>query len=153
MHRPWTVALTASLLLLTLALPFIQIRLGQLDDRALPPGAATARVAAALRTGYPHNPLSSTQIVLPGFDPTTRGGELDDYARRMSQVPGVTQVDTATGAYRHGELAGPPTPVSARFASPEASTFRQAARMTRPARPTSNAPPASGHCRPPASPG
>jgi RND superfamily putative drug exporter len=43
---------------------------------------------------------------------------LDAYARRVSALEGVARVSTATGSYRDGGLAGPPSGPPQRFASP-----------------------------------
>ena len=114
-RRPVATALLTGLLLLCLALPFGQVRLGLFDDRALPPDASSARAGALLRTQYPDNPFSNTAIVLPAFDTARHRHDLDDYARRVSALSRVTQVATATGTYRHGQLAEPAGDASHRF--------------------------------------
>jgi RND superfamily putative drug exporter len=43
---------------------------------------------------------------------------LDSYARRVSSVPGVLRVETATGSYARGALAAPAEEVSGRFTGP-----------------------------------
>jgi RND superfamily putative drug exporter len=116
-RRPLASAVAVSLFLLVLALPFAQIRLGLFDDRVLPPGAATSHVANAMRAEYPSSPLNATQVVLPGFDASARAGDLDAYARQISRIAGVTQVDTVTGTYRQGRREKAPPPAAARFAS------------------------------------
>ncbi|MFF7726659.1 MMPL family transporter [Streptomyces sp. NPDC008001] len=104
MRRPLLVTAVTTGALLVLALPFRQVVFGFSDDRVLPREAPEVRATRALRDGFPQlrNPV---EVVLPGWRPDGRGrvAELDAYARRLSALPGVLAVRTATGSYVQGQ--------------------------------------------------
>ncbi|GGX88382.1 MMPL family transporter [Streptomyces hiroshimensis] len=104
MRRPLLVTALATGVLLVLALPFRQVVFGFSDDRVLPRDAPEVRATQALRDGFPQlrNPV---EVALPGWRPDRPGriAELDAYARRLSALPGVQGVRTATGSYVLGQ--------------------------------------------------
>lgn len=116
MKRPVWVALPVLALLVALASPFADARFGLTDDRVLPPTSASGQVWERLRHDFPEmRELSATEVVLPGF--AGRPERLDDYARRVSAVTGVTSVQTATGTYADGTRRAGPDRTSALFAN------------------------------------
>nr|WP_260407929.1 MMPL family transporter [Planomonospora venezuelensis] len=123
MRRPLTVAVPAVLLLAVLAAPFLGARFGVFDDRLLPPQAPAARAAEELRRDFDaRGSVSATTVVLPGLAAGAAGGtahlSLDAYARSLSAVAGVHQVETATGAYAGGRFTGLPAGPPERFTGP-----------------------------------
>ncbi|WP_058043168.1 MMPL family transporter [Streptomyces roseifaciens] len=106
MRRPLLVTALATGVLLVLALPFRQVVFGFSDDRVLPRDAPEVQATQALREGFPQlrNPV---EVALPGWRPDRPGRitELDAYARRLSALPGVLGVRTATGSYVLGKDA------------------------------------------------
>ncbi|MEH6376061.1 MMPL family transporter, partial [Streptomyces sp. KLMMK] len=106
MRRPLLVTALATGVLLILALPFRQVVFGFSDDRVLPRDAPEVQATQALRDGFPQlrNPV---EVALPGWRPdrTGRVAELGAYARRLSALPGVLGVRTATGSYVLGHEA------------------------------------------------
>ncbi|MGK5548559.1 MMPL family transporter [Streptomyces sp. URMC 127] len=104
MRRPLLVTAVTTAALLVLAIPFRQVVFGFSDERVLPRDAPEVRAAQELRDGFPQlrNPV---EVVLPGWRPEGRArvAELDAYARRLSGLPGVLGVRTATGSYVQGQ--------------------------------------------------
>jgi RND superfamily putative drug exporter len=121
MRTPLAVAVSIVVLLLVLASPFLAVRFSLSDDRVLPPQSAAARTAAELRTGFDARSLVGAAVALPGLAGTGALGPLDAYARRVSLLPGVLDVDTATGAYARGQRASGPGALSAGFTSADGS--------------------------------
>ncbi|MEV4432893.1 MMPL family transporter [Streptomyces sp. NPDC049555] len=103
MKRPFVVVATTTVLLLTLALPFAQAHFGRFDDRLLPPTARARQAGTQLRAQFPPQTADPISIALPHITAGPAGARvLDDYARRLSRIPGVTGIETATGSYRAG---------------------------------------------------
>ncbi|WKU48344.1 MMPL family transporter [Streptomyces sp. VNUA116] len=104
MRRPLLVTAVTTGALLVLALPFRQVSFGFSDDRVLPRDAPEVRATQELREGFPQL-RDPVEVVLPGWRPDGRGrvAELDAYARRLSVLPGVLAVRTATGSYVQGQ--------------------------------------------------
>jgi RND superfamily putative drug exporter len=115
MRRPGTVAVTVGGLMLALGLPFLSVSFGLPDDRVLPKDASAHVVANAMRTDFTDREADATIILLPKTSPTDPG--LDAYAMRLSYVPNVSRVDTATGGYSNGRQVLPAGDASKRFAS------------------------------------
>jgi RND superfamily putative drug exporter len=115
MRRPLVVAVLTVGLLAVLGVPFLHARFGLTDDRVLPASAPAHQAAQELRDGFAARESSAVTVVLPDL-PGAGTAALADYAARVSAVPGVTRVDTATGSYTAGRRTVQATPASARFA-------------------------------------
>ncbi|WP_406112898.1 MMPL family transporter [Streptomyces sp. NBC_01014] len=104
MRRPVAVGVGGLLVLAALALPFHRAVFGLSDERVLPPTASVAGTARVLHTQLPAVTGSSTDVVLPHWQPESprRLSELDAYASRLSALPGATGVRTVTGVYAAG---------------------------------------------------
>ncbi|MFE9703274.1 MMPL family transporter [Streptomyces sp. NPDC005930] len=115
MRRPLSVLVLTGTLLLLLALPFRHAAFGLHDERALPRDAAVVRATEDLHTRFPHM-RTEVDVVLPRWWPNdrTRAAQLDAYARRLSALPGVQGLRTATGTYLDGRPVGRPCLVPAR---------------------------------------
>ena len=113
MRRPIIIGAPIAILLAVLAVPFLGVSFGLPDDRSLPADSTARVVGETLRSDYPGGATSLASVVLP------RSTEEDAAAAaaRISELPGVSQVDTASGSYAGGELAEPPGPQSARYAA------------------------------------
>jgi RND superfamily putative drug exporter len=113
MRHPWPYTLGVTAALLVLALPFTRIQLGQIDDRVVPPDAASSRAAAdEIRQHFVSRENGALRLFLPAVNPTTDAGVIDAFARRLRALPGVARVDTATGFYYSTGQTGPPIPSS-----------------------------------------
>ncbi|MFJ9026994.1 MMPL family transporter [Streptomyces sp. NPDC102274] len=104
MRRPLVVTVGVVLILAALALPFRHAVFGLSDERVLPATAPVATAARELRAELPSVAASSLDVVLPHWQADSPGrlAELDDYARRLSALPGATGVRTVTGLYASG---------------------------------------------------
>jgi RND superfamily putative drug exporter len=122
MRRPWPVALGVGALLLVLGGPFLNIELGLPDDRVLPTSAVSRQVSDVIRSDYTSNESAALSLVAAGIgDPRTRAQEIDAYATSLSKLSGVARVDASTGSYLTGMRVLPPSPLSQRFLSDDAT--------------------------------
>jgi RND superfamily putative drug exporter len=120
MRRPVFIGTAAVALLLLLASPALRLSFSMPDDRVLPPGLSAAQVGQAVRDDFASSQTSTLAVVL-----TARPGSQDaisGYAERLSRLPGVTQVTTATGGYAHG-LGTPGSVPQPAFAAPSSVWF------------------------------
>lgn len=107
MRRPLAVLMLTGALLVLLALPFRDVKLGLSDERALPPSSPVVTAAEDLRAGFPQVG-TEVDVFLPGWRPAgpDDADRLDAYARRLSRLPGVQGLRTATGTYLDGKTVG-----------------------------------------------
>ncbi|PIM66861.1 transporter [Streptomyces sp. JV178] len=107
MRRPLAVLMVTGALLVLLALPFRDVNLGLSDERVLPAGSPVVTAAEDLRAGFPQVD-TEVDVFLPGWRPASPGDadRLDAYARRLSELPGVQGLRTATGTYLDGKSVG-----------------------------------------------
>lgn len=116
MRRPVAVTLILGTALLAMASPFARVEFGRFDDRLFPPSSEIGKVGQSLRQDFAHGGITSpTTVVLPGFDAGARTAELDDYAARITRLPDVRQVETASGVYEGGRRVRSADPVSAAY--------------------------------------
>ncbi|MBQ0826568.1 MMPL family transporter [Streptomyces sp. RG38] len=119
MKRPLVFSLAVVAFLVTLGLPFTRVEFGDSDDRVLPASSAAYQGAQVLREDFDSREGSPLSVVLPGLDATSGAGDVTAYATALSEVPGVTRVDAATGSYAHGRQVAPPDEASGRFGAAE----------------------------------
>ncbi|MFG2591558.1 MMPL family transporter [Streptomyces sp. NPDC048438] len=105
MRRPLLYGLPVLIALLALGAPFLGARFGLPDERVLPASASSRVVQEEIRTGFAAEETDALQIVTTG-EATGNPSSGSDYPERLSQVPGVFQVDTGSGTYRGGDRAG-----------------------------------------------
>lgn len=117
MRRPLLFGLPALAVLLLLGAPFLGANFGLPDERVLPPSAASRITQEQIGQNFPAEESDALQVVAdePG-DPA----RTEEYALRLSELPGVFQVDTEAGSYRDGAVTAAATEASERFASPDA---------------------------------
>ncbi|GLY90234.1 MMPL family transporter [Actinoallomurus iriomotensis] len=92
MRRPVAYATGSVLVLLVLGAPFLGIRFGGIDVRALPPGAEPRTVSATLDRDFSHGALSPIDVVVAG---DVAKADLDGYVGRLRGVRGVAGADVA----------------------------------------------------------
>lgn len=95
-RAPWPWAASCAVLMAALVWPFGQAQWGFADERALPAGSQAREFTERLRTDFPAQPDRDLIVVLT---PVPGEGEIDQYARRISALPGVVQVSAPTGRY------------------------------------------------------
>ena len=98
MKRPLLVLIPTLGLLLFLASPFLRIRLAGSDVRVLPAELEAARGHRLLTEHFPDEAATHFNVVVrfPGGTPFTaeRVGALYDLSKRLSELPGVTKVNS-----------------------------------------------------------
>ena len=106
MRRPGAIAATTAVLLVALGLPFTQIQFTGVDAGVLGTSHSARVVDDALRTEFPPNRTSP--ILVAARAPAAAGAEVQAYARRLGQLPGVLAVQepvAAGGLWRIGVVA------------------------------------------------
>jgi RND superfamily putative drug exporter len=108
MRRPVPVIIAVAAGLAVLAAPFVHLRLGDLDDRVLAPSNHIRQVDDTLRADFGQGETDALQVVAPHARGTTLQQQAA-YARYLSKLPDVAQVDSSSGMYFNGvHVDGPP---------------------------------------------
>ena len=118
MRHPVPYAVGVSMLLLLLAVPFLSLRTGLLDDRVVPPSVSSRAAVDDIRRNFASRESSALVVSAPALDAGADTAAIDRYARALAAVPGVVRVDALTGYYlatANGVVAAPPTDLSDRF--------------------------------------
>lgn len=127
MRHPGLTAVTITLFLVALVLPFLGLVPGATDDRALPTNNQARSFNDTLRENFSSKEAQPIAVVAPAIgDPGSAQNSIDDYARQLSLVPNVARVDALTGSYADGNSVSAPTPLSQRFKN-EGGTWFSAA--------------------------
>ncbi|MFI5793689.1 MMPL family transporter [Streptomyces sp. NPDC051677] len=115
-RAPALVAVAVTALLVALAAPFPAVSFDFPDDRALPAGSAVRAASDRVRQDFPQLFVERIAVVLPGAaDGQRTRADTEEYARSLSRVPGVRQVEGAAGAYARGERQRPAPSVPRSF--------------------------------------
>lgn len=115
MRRPWPVLIGGVAILVALGLPFLRVTFGQTDDRVLPMSSQAAQAGDWLRTEF--DSRESTPLSVVAAQSTAGDGVVGTYAAQLSEVSGVSRVDSAVGSYVDGKLVAAAGPAAARFTS------------------------------------
>jgi RND superfamily putative drug exporter len=103
--RPVRAALPVLAVLIVVGAPFLHVRFATPDDRVLPASASAHQVGDALRTRFSSNASSTLLVVATGHaSPIAEAA----YARQLSTLHGVTDVQGATGTSAGGNQTAPP---------------------------------------------
>ncbi len=96
MRRPLAFAAASAILLIWLAIPFLHVRFGGIDERALPAGAPGRVVAQALASQFGAPVTSPVQVLVEGADPAA----VQAYAGQIRALPRVdgVSVQATSGA-------------------------------------------------------
>ena len=100
MRRPVIYSVAVMALLAALALPFLRVEFGGIDERALPAGTESRVVTETIRADFPIDPSGPIEaiVTLPdAIDSAAGGAALQQYVASLSDVPGVDGA-TVTGA-------------------------------------------------------
>ncbi|WP_433709863.1 MMPL family transporter [Nocardia sp. CA-084685] len=116
MRKPVPIGLAVAALLLLLGTPFLGVKLGFPDERALPESMNNRQITETIQREFAATDTNGLFVVLPDG----KSG-LDAYARKLSEVDNVRRVDTATGSYAHGGQLTPATAPHARFETKDAA--------------------------------
>jgi RND superfamily putative drug exporter len=111
MRHPWPYLVGVTAVLLALAIPFLSIQLGQIDDRVVPPDVASSRAAVdQIRENFSSRENAALRIWLPHTDPVADVAAIDVFAKQLRDLPGVARVDAASGFYFADGTFIPPIP-------------------------------------------
>ncbi len=124
MRHPFLVTGVIIVVLVLLGLPFLRLKLGLADDRSLGRNAPVRQVHDDLRANFSSSEAGAIAVV----GTNVAGGPerqtlVEDYAKRLSTIDGVSRVDARTGFYGHGRLVASPNSVSSRFSVPSGVWF------------------------------
>ena len=119
MRRPVPIAIVSVGVLAVLAVPFAGAKLMFPDDRNLPPSSAAAMASHEIRTDFVLPENGTLVIFADGFT-----GVADDYAVKLSLVPGVTAVHGPDGTFEDGRRTAERSPLErAYFVKNEQARF------------------------------
>jgi RND superfamily putative drug exporter len=105
MRRPVLVTVLVTGFLLALALPFLRVEFGGVDERVLPQGVESREVSETLKADFPPSSSGPIQSVVTLADPVESpegGAALQSYVDAVAAVPGV---DGATVTAAAGDTA------------------------------------------------
>ncbi|MCQ9181619.1 MMPL family transporter [Streptomyces sp. IBSBF 2953] len=112
-RRPALLGGACCVVLATMALPFGHARFGLVDERTLPSTASSHTTADRIHAAFTSPPDRRLTVVLTR---TVHDASVAGYARRLSRIPGVTDVRSPAGVFQHGALVTrPATAVSAAY--------------------------------------
>jgi trehalose monomycolate/heme transporter len=100
MRRPILFTVATVALLVVLALPFLRVQFGGIDERALPAGTESRVVAETIREDFPAGPSGPIEAIVTltdAVDSPAGGAALQSYVDAVADVPGVDGA-TVTGA-------------------------------------------------------
>lgn len=105
LRRPVLYGIVALGIILVLASPALRLNFGLPDDRILPVTASSRQAQQQIRDNFTAEQADAIQVVTSPINaPAQRQNEITNYARQLSLVPGVAQVDSFVGTYRDGQL-------------------------------------------------
>ncbi len=111
-HRAVAVALSGTVLLTGLGLPFLGVSWGLPDERVLPQTASSHQVGDIMRSNFADNSQAAVTVVVPDAEGVT-STNFDDYALAASRIPDVSVVSSPTGTFVDGRRVGPPSGAAA----------------------------------------
>jgi len=99
MRHPVPYAVTVSLVLALLAIPFFHLNLGLSDDRVGPRNMPSRIATDQIRDHFDSREADALPVQIAGIDPKTQHAQIDAFAKRIAHVSGVARVDALTGEY------------------------------------------------------
>lgn len=97
--RPWAFGGAALLVVILLGVPFVGLRLGLTDDRALPVTVESRQVGDVLRAEFPATAAGRFDVIVDGPITTTELAELTQRIQRLDHVRLVRSVPGPEGAH------------------------------------------------------
>lgn len=115
MRRPVLAAAPVLILLVLAAIPLLRAEFGVPDDRVLSTASESRVVGDSLRDQFPGDDTRAIQVITTG--PVEQAG-VADYARRLSELGGVSRVASSAGSFVDGR-AGATTPADVTLGRPQ----------------------------------
>lgn len=117
MRHPIPYATGIIALLVVLGIPFLRLAVSLPDDRVVPPSVSARAVNDELRANFDTRETAAAGVVAVTRDGSLTDEKIDADAIRLSEIPGVSRVDAATGYYIDGQQVLAADDLSARFVS------------------------------------
>jgi putative drug exporter of the RND superfamily len=125
MRRPVPIAGAVLAGLVVLGSPFLGVRLGLPDDRALAQTIESRQAGDLLRDGFDARETDALSVVATGIGPPRRQvAAIRAYATELSRVEGVSEVSSLAGRFAGGRQVAPASPEDRRFAAGTATWLR-----------------------------
>ncbi len=122
MRHPVPYAVTISLVLILLAIPFFHLNLGLSDDRVGPKNMSSRVATDQYRAHFASREADALSVLVPGIDTKTDLKAIDRFATELASLPNVARVDALSGEYlvmNNKVVPVPPIPgVVQRFTPP-----------------------------------
>jgi RND superfamily putative drug exporter len=99
MRHPVPYAVTVSLVLILLAIPFFHLNLGLSDDRVGPKNMSSRVATDQYRAHFASREADALSVFVPDVDPTTDRKAIASFATQLANIPNVARVDALTGEY------------------------------------------------------
>jgi RND superfamily putative drug exporter len=99
MRHPVPYAVTVSLVLILLAIPFFHLNLGLSDDRVGPKNMSSRVATDQYRAHFASREADALSVFVPDVDPTTDRKAIAGFATELANIPNVARVDALTGEY------------------------------------------------------
>lgn len=99
MRHPVPYAVTVSLVLILLAVPFFHLNLGLSDDRVGPKDMSSRVATDQIREHFASREADALTVQIAGIDAKKDHAQIDQFAKRLAHLPGVARVDAVTGEY------------------------------------------------------
>jgi RND superfamily putative drug exporter len=117
-RHPVAWALSVTVVLVMVGLPFLRFDASRIDDRVLP-NDNPARVATdQLRDEFAFQNFSGTGVIALGADPDDADA-MTEFTNQILELPHVLRVDTPRGFYYPTGLSSPPREFNERYTSPD----------------------------------
>ena len=124
MRRPLAVAAPVVVGLLLLAIPFLDVSYGLIDQSGLPPETPIHQTDKLLRDRFGQTATQPVTVVMPKADPVADRRSVNTYATYVSELDGVSRVETSSGTYDDGRLVTKPGPAAAQFSNKDGIWMR-----------------------------
>ncbi len=121
MAHPVPYAVTVSLVLILLAIPFFNLKLGLSDDRVGPKDMPSRIATDQYRRNFASREADALSVLVPDIDPKADQKAIDTFARKLVSLPGVVRVDTLAGGWvvlNKQIIPAPRYAIADRFAPP-----------------------------------
>ncbi len=104
MRHPVPYAVSVSLILILLAIPFFHVSVGLPDDRVGPKDMSSRTATDAVRHNFASREADALQVQIPDVDVAKDKAAIDAFAKKIEEIPGVVRIDAVTGFY--GDVLG-----------------------------------------------
>lgn len=101
MRNPWKVLVSTTVVLIFIGVQAFGAVFGQIDERALPENHPIAQAGETLRTLFSGNEGTPYHVILQNPDSPS---SVEEYAKELSTIPGVTRVTTQSSIIVDGAL-------------------------------------------------